>query len=85
MRMIEYSAYICVVCHKTFSESGDMKKHQGKHIKGRLFRCAVWIFTESGDLEKHQGKLIDWSYTCAVCDKMFSESVALNVHQIIHT
>jgi uncharacterized Zn-finger protein len=77
----------CKTCGKTFTQSGNMNRHQLVHSNDRRFRCSECgkSFTQKAHLKTHSnihsGRR---DHGCTVCEKRFSQLGHLKTHLRIH-
>ena len=91
--------FTCVTCGKSFIQSGDLKEHEIAHSGAKPFAsaCSGKSFAEAGRIEvserthasglhipviTHNGVQL---FTCSKCEKSFTCSRTLNVHEQSHT
>ena len=88
MRMWRIYRYLCQTCPKSFTSSGDLKKHMLVHSGDKPYPCkpCTKSFTSSGKLKKHM--LIhngEKPYPCMICPKSFTGPGSLKNHLLIHS
>ncbi|MEE6473457.1 hypothetical protein FKM82_010040 [Ascaphus truei] len=76
----------CSDCEKSFGERGILRKHQTTHIgkQDRLVRN-VKRMLQLDSSGNQVNPISEKTYLCNVCEKTFSKSYNLKVHQRIHT
>ena len=89
----------CATCGKSFIQSGDLKEHERAHSAANPYAsaCSGKSFAESGGIEvserthvsglhvratTHNGVKL---FTCSKCEKSFTCSKTLNVHEQSHS
>lgn len=74
----------CVICNKSFSRSGILKKHQLTHQEHMKFKCSKCDkrFIEEKELEKHFSFVHNKPrpFACNLCEKAFTFKQGLERH-----
>ena len=80
--------YECIVCHKNYPNSYQLKYHQMLHASVTRFPCTVCGkgFKRPSDLRSHERIHNDEKkFKCDVCKKGFKFSGTLQKHKTVHT
>ena len=82
--------YSCKLCHKTFTQKGDVRKHERVvHKKERPFLCDVCSkgFSDASLLKLHiqRRHSTEKPHTCPLCGKGFAVASDLKKHERLHS
>ena len=78
----------CSKCMKTFSQAGNLKKHERTRTGEKPFKCSECdkSFSKSDHLKKHERTCTgEKSFKCSKCMKTFSQAGNLKKHERTRT
>lgn len=80
--------FLCVICGKEFTISGNLTRHLRTHSKQKKFQCGDCDkkFNRSDDLRRHQlSHSGAKNYKCSICGRKFAQSAHLSSHRNTHS
>lgn len=79
--------FVCKVCGKIFTQSGNLSRHRLVHSQEKPFQCNVCQkrFSQKSHLKTHQNVHSgERAFQCQICDKRFSQLGHLKTHLNVH-
>nr|XP_039263660.1 zinc finger protein 501-like [Styela clava] len=84
------SKHVCSICKRSFTFSGNLRRHEKIHQNIRPFKCSICgsKFTQKSHLISHQvvhSRESAQEFTCKTCGSNFTRMGNLRRHEKIHT
>lgn len=79
--------FVCKVCGKIFTQSGNLSRHRLVHSQEKPFQCNVCSkrFSQKSHLKTHQNVHSgERAFQCQICEKKFSQLGHLKTHINVH-
>ena len=86
--MFTENRFECDICHKSYSNKGNLNQHMKVHDDSKRFKCDICLkgFHQKSNLVQHyRTHSGEKSFACRICDRKFAVKCALVKHQATHS